>query len=263
MDHNLGSNRTIRTGVKSLDMFIGGEDNPGIPDKSVILVLGQPGTKFELFTQQVLFRMLKTGATEKVVYLSYDGRPEEIIEEMAIYNFNLQSFIVADEKWHFMDAFTARIVAEGAVIGLRSVPGVDFGADYAQDSLRYFTRLFIPEITKYDNVCTCIHSISSLIRTNSIESVSIAIDTFKHIVRQRGSGIHFILMVKNLHDPTIEVLASHLADFVFEMAMGSVGGGKIAINFSVQKSWKSVLLPISVPVTVDKRGIRLETTVRI
>lgn len=263
VDNGLGSDKIIRTGVKSLDMFIGGEDNPGIPDKSVILVLGEPGTKFELFTQQVLFRMLKTGATKKVVYLSYDGRPKEIIEEMAIYDFNLQSFVVAGDKWQFMDAFTSRIAAEGAVIGLQSIPGVDFGKEYAQDSLRYFTRIFMPEIAKYDNVCTCIHSISSLIRSNSIESVSIAIETLKHIVRERGSGIHFILMVKNLHDPKVEVLASHLADFVFDISFGRVGGGKISINFSVQKTWKSTLLPISVPVTIDKKGIRLETTVRI
>jgi len=259
----LESSQVIRTGVLSLDIFLGGEENPGIPNKSVILVLGEPGTKFELFTQQVLFRMLKTKATEKVVYLSYDGRPKEIVEEMSIYNFHLQPFIEAGEKWKFMDAFTARIAAEGAVIGLQSVPGVDLGDEYAQDSLRYFTRLFIPEIIQYDKVCTCIHSISSLIRNNSIESVSIAMEALKHVVRERGSGIHFILMVKNLHGPAVEVLASHLADFVFDISFGRVGGGKIAINFSVQKSWKSTLLPISVPVTIDRRGIRLETTVRV
>ncbi|MHA2237621.1 MAG: hypothetical protein ACXAB2_12220, partial [Candidatus Hodarchaeales archaeon] len=83
------------------------------------------------------------------------------------------------------------------------------------------------------------------------------------IVRELDSGIHFILMVKNLHDPSHEVLASHLVDFVFDISFGRVGAGKIEIKFSVQKSWKSVLLPISVPMTIDKKGIRLETTVRI
>ncbi|MFX0015666.1 MAG: RAD55 family ATPase [Promethearchaeota archaeon] len=259
----MSSKNVIRTGVQSLDIFLGGEENPGLPDKSVILVLGEPGTKFELFTQQVLFRVLQTKVTDKVIYLSYDGRPQEIIEEMAIYNFQLQPFVAAGERWQFMDAFTARIAAEGAVIGLQSLPGVDFGSEYAQDSLRYFSRVFVPAILEYDNVSTCIHSISSMIRSNSIESVSIAIETLKHIVRQRGSGIHFILMVKNLHGSEVEVLASHLADFVFDISFGRVGGGKISINFSVQKSWKSTLLPISVPITIDKKGIRLETTVRI
>ncbi|UCE13896.1 MAG: hypothetical protein JSV04_01660, partial [Candidatus Heimdallarchaeota archaeon] len=138
------SNQILRTGVQSLDIFLGGEDNPGLPEKSVILVLGEPGTKFELFTQQVLYRLLQTKATEKVVYLSYDGRPHEIVEEMAIYDFKLQPFIMAGEKWQFMDAFTARIAAEGAVIGLQSLPGVDFGTEFAQDSLRFFSRVFIP-----------------------------------------------------------------------------------------------------------------------
>ncbi len=258
------SSQVFRTGVQSLDLFLGGEDNPGLPNKSVILVLGEPGTKFELFTQQILYQILQTKATEKVLYLSYDGRPGEIVEEMAIYNFQLQPYIVAGEKWQFMDAFTARIAAEGAVIGLQSIPGqTDYGQEYAQDSLRFFTRAFIPEVVKHDQICTCIHSISSLMRSNSIESVSIAIETLKFIVRGRRSGIHFILMVKNLHDPAVEVLASHLSDFVFDISFGRVGGGKISINFSVQKSWKSTLLPISVPVTIDKRGIRLETTVRV
>lgn len=249
------------TGVRSLDIFLGGEDNPGLPDKSVILVLGEPGTKFEQFTQQILYQVLNTGMTDKVIYLAYDGRPNEIVEEMAIYNFDLKPYI-SDDRWKFMDAFTARIAAEGAVIGLQSLPGVDYGTEYAQDSLRFFSRRFIPDVLQHERVSTCIHSMSSLIRSNSIESVSIAIETLKYIVRGR-SGIHFILMVKNMHDPAIEVLSSHLADFVFDISFGRVGGGKISIDFSVRKSWKSVLLPISVPMTIDKRGIRLETTIRV
>lgn len=256
------SESTFQTSVASLDRFLGGEEHPGLPNRSVVLVIGEPGTKFEIFTQQVLFQILRSQAAEKVIYLSYDGRPQEIVEEMLIYDFHLEPYI-SSGQWTFMDAFTARIAAEGAVIGLQSLPGVDFGNEYSQDSLRYFSRVFIPELHKYKSVCTCIHSISSLIRTNSIESVSIAFETLKHVVREKKNGIHFILMVKNLHDPTIEVLASHLADFVFDISFGRVGGGKIAINFSVQKSWKSTLLPISVPMTVDKRGVRLETTVRV
>ncbi|MFX0172436.1 MAG: RAD55 family ATPase [Candidatus Hodarchaeota archaeon] len=251
----------FRTGVRSLDIFLGGEDNPGLPDKSVILVLGEPGTKFEQFTQQVLYQILKRGSTDKVVYLAYDGQPNEIVEEMAIYNFDLTPFL-SDGRWQFMDAFSARIAAEGAVIGLQDLPGIDIGTEYAQDSLRFFTRRFVPDLVQYDKVCTCIHSMSSLIRSNSIKSVSIAIETLKHIVRGR-SGIHFILMVKNMHDPAVEVLSSYLADFVFEISFGRVGGGKISINFEVRKSWKSVLLPISVPMSIDSRGIRLETTVRV
>ncbi|MHA2342096.1 MAG: hypothetical protein ACXADW_09470 [Candidatus Hodarchaeales archaeon] len=88
-------------------------------------------------------------------------------------------------------------------------------------------------------------------------------ETLKYVVRDLGTGLHFILMVKNLHDPSMEVLASHIADFVFDISFGRVGAGKIAINFSVQKSWKSILLPISVPMTIDRKGIRLETTVRV
>ncbi len=256
------SDSTFQTGVPSLDRFLGGDHNPGLPNRSVVLVLGEPGTKFEIFTQQILFQILRTQAAEKIIYLSYDGRPQEIVEEMSIYDFQLDPYI-SSGQWSFMDAFTSRIAAEGAVIGLQSLPGVDFGNEYAQDSLRYFSRVFIPELQKHDSVCTCIHSLSSLIRSNSIESVSIAFETLKHVVRAKKNGIHFILMVKNLHDPTVEVLSSHLADFVFDISFGRVGGGKIAINFSVQKSWKSALLPISVPMTVDQRGVRLETTVRV
>ena len=141
--------KIIKTGVQSLDLFLGGEYNPGIPNKSVILVLGEPGTKFEIFVQQILFQTLKTGATEKVVYLSYDGRPNEIIDEMNIYNYDLKPFVMAGEKWKFMDAFSARVAAEGAVIGLQSDRGsVDVEDRFAQDSLRFFTRRFIPEIIK-------------------------------------------------------------------------------------------------------------------
>ena len=253
-------NKTFKTGVLSLDLFVGGEEDPGLPDKSVILVLGEPGTKFELFTQQILYQVLETNASEKILYLSFDGRPQEIEEEMMVYDFDIGKYSTKD-TWHFMDAFTQRVAAEGAVIGLNP-DSVDFKSEYTQDSLRFFSRVFIPELSKHNKICSCVHSLSSLIRTNSIESVSIAIETLKHIVRQR-SGIHFLLMVKNLHDPTVEVLVSHLADFVFDISFGRVGGGKIQINFAVQKSWKSTLLPISVPVNIDRRGIRLETTVRV
>ncbi|MHA2329527.1 MAG: RAD55 family ATPase, partial [Candidatus Hodarchaeales archaeon] len=99
------SEDAFRTGVQSLDLFLGGEDNPGLPNRSVILVLGEPSTKFELFTQQILYRIMKTGATDKVLYLSYDGRPQEIVEEMAIYDFQIQPYIDNNKQWEFMDAF--------------------------------------------------------------------------------------------------------------------------------------------------------------
>jgi KaiC/GvpD/RAD55 family RecA-like ATPase len=256
----------IETGSKNLDLFLGGEDNRGIPNKSLILVLGQPGTKFELFTQQILFQMLRSRsrAAKKVIYLSFDGRPKEIVDEMTMFGFPVDSFVSAGGKWEFMDAFTSRIAASSAVIGVGAIPDIadTDQSDYSYDPLRVFSRSFIPNLAKYDSVSTCVHTLSSLIRSDSLEGVSLAIQTMKQIVRNRD-GLHFLLMVKDLHDKQTEVLASHLVDFVFDISFGQTGGGKIAVTFEVKKSWKTIVPPISVPLSIDRRGIRLETTTRL
>lgn len=254
---------TLQTGSYNLDMFLGGEENPGVPNRSLILVLGEPGTKFELFTQQILYQMMRSRATKKVLYLAFDGRPKEIIDEMKMFNCPVESYVSAGKKWQFMDAFTSRIAASSAVIGVGALADIsDDEQEYSYDPLRVFSRTFIPELATYDSVSTCVHTLSSLIRSDSLEGVTLAIQTMKQIIRKRD-GVHFLLMVKNLHDKQTEVLASHLVDFVFDISFGQTGGGKIAVNFSVKKSWKTVVPPIIVPLSIDKKGVRLETTTRL
>ena len=121
----------LKTGSYNLDLFLGGEDNPGIPNRSLILVLGEPGTKFELFTQQLLYQMMRSRATKKVLYLSFDGRPKEIIDEMKMFDCPVESYVNAGKKWQFMDAFTSRIAASSAVIGVGAL------ADISDDDQEY------------------------------------------------------------------------------------------------------------------------------
>ena len=63
----------IESGIAGFDVAIGGK---GIPDGSLILLLGEPGSGHEIFALQMLQSQAKTG--KKVFYVSVDKPPSEV-----------------------------------------------------------------------------------------------------------------------------------------------------------------------------------------
>lgn len=67
--------KRVGTGIKGLDKLIGG----GIPERSIVLVTGGPGTGKTIFTLQYLSAGAAAG--EKCLYLTFEEKEDKIIEQ--------------------------------------------------------------------------------------------------------------------------------------------------------------------------------------
>jgi KaiC/GvpD/RAD55 family RecA-like ATPase len=85
------NNRFLRTGIGKLDEVLGG----GLLSGHYI-VLGEPGSGYEIMTRQILFQALKEGRA--AIYVAIDSSPERIRKEMNYFGWNLKQF---DERGQF------------------------------------------------------------------------------------------------------------------------------------------------------------------
>lgn len=91
----------VPTGVKGLDDMLNG----GLPKGRIILVVGSPGSGKTTFAMQFLVGGAKTG--EAGLYVSLDEKPERVKENLASFNWSLES-LEHDGKITFIDATQLR-----------------------------------------------------------------------------------------------------------------------------------------------------------
>lgn len=91
----------IPTGVKGLDDVLNG----GLPKGRIILVVGTPGSGKTTLAMQFLVGGAKAG--EAGIYVSLDEKPERVKENLASFNWNLDS-LEHDGKITFIDATQLR-----------------------------------------------------------------------------------------------------------------------------------------------------------
>jgi KaiC/GvpD/RAD55 family RecA-like ATPase len=83
--------RFLRTGIDKLDEILGGGLVAGH-----YIVLGEPGSGYEIMTRQILFQGLKEGKAG--IYIAIDSSPERIRKEMNYFGWDLKHF---EEKGRF------------------------------------------------------------------------------------------------------------------------------------------------------------------
>jgi len=77
----------LYTGIDALDRMLG-----GIPNGSVIVLHGRPGSGFEIFAQQILYN--KANSNEgKAHYFTIEHPTEDITSEMYSRNWDVDSLI--------------------------------------------------------------------------------------------------------------------------------------------------------------------------
>lgn len=217
----------VKTWIEGLDEVLGG----GLPDKSVVLMMGEPGSGYDILTQQILYQhALKEG---KVAYFTTLKSPETLREDFETFGWDVSS-LEKNDRWVFIDVHTPRALQ----ILQEKIPlKVKEGRWTVVDSLSYLLST-----QKYDSVFKMVELLLE--------------NTHKH------DGIHFLLLTQGMQKPQEEITMQHLVDGVIKFAAEEVAGG-IDRRMSMKKMRKTVYAPRLIPFNITKQGIVIETAIRI
>lgn len=223
------------SGIESLDSII-----EGFPEGSVIVLIGKPGSGFELFTLQLLFNRCNLGG--KAVYMNIDRRMDDVLMDLNSKNWYVDEFI-NEGKWRFLDAFSIRMeMARGAYDrSLNSLIGeyikeVGMGAWGAIDTFSYF------------------------LKTMEDPAVLRLIDTLIGASRDSGS-IQLLMLLDGLHSKEVITRLAHLVDGVmgFSLSEDVEPTGMIEID----KFRLMEYAPRKLVYRITDRGLVIETLSRI
>jgi len=217
----------IKTWIDGLDETLGG----GLPDKSVILVMGEPGSGYDTFAQQVLHQHAVKGG--KVAYITTFRSPDNVREDLEAFGWKV-SALEKTGRWAFIDVHTPKALQAFR----RTVPSKIRGGRW-----------------------TIIDSLSNLILTQKFQSVVEVVELLLTNAQKQG-GIHFLLLTQGMHDSQTEIAMQHLVDGVMEFTAREAGGG-IDRRMKIKKMRRAVYDPRLIPFNITNRGITIETAIRV
>jgi KaiC/GvpD/RAD55 family RecA-like ATPase len=226
----------VKTGMPSFDETFG-----GLPERSVILLMGGTGTGAEQFAQQLLFHSARKG--NRVIYVTIEKPPSDVREELASIGCKIDPLETTNPaRWQFYDAFTPRRTQRAAQASLLSLIREDLAArnhDYfsAMDSLSYL-------LLRYD-----------------ITDVMDTVEQLLHHSRQHG-GVHLLIMNPDMHDSRTVHTILHIVDVALEF-VSEEKAQIIEWTLQVRKMKRASHKIGVLPFRLTDRGILFETTTRV
>jgi KaiC/GvpD/RAD55 family RecA-like ATPase len=232
----------VKTGLEGFDETFG-----GLPDKTVLALMGGTGTGSELFAQQFLFNAARRGA--RVVYATIEKPPSDVREELQSVSANLKPLETASPpRWHFIDAFNPR----------RSRAAGNLGP-LAGSNLLTTLRDTLTE--REDNQFTAIDSLSYLLLRYDILDVMDLVESLIHTAREIG-GVHLLLTNPNMHDTRVVNTVLHIVDGALEF-IREEKAQEIEWSLQIRKMKRESHRMGILPFKLTERGIIFETTKRI
>lgn len=232
----------VKTGLEGFDETFG-----GLPDKTVLALLGGTGTGAELFAQQFMFNAARRGS--KVVYATIEKPPSDVREELQSVGANLKPLESTNPpRWNFIDAFSPR--------RSRTVGGV---GPLTGSNLLNTIKESLTE--SGGNHYTAIDSLSYLLLRYDILDVMDLVESLIHAARKEG-GVHLLVTNPNMHDTKIVHTILHIVDGALEFIRDENGqefDWRIEIRKMKREAHKMGILPFR----LTERGIVFETTKRV
>ncbi|MEA2069757.1 MAG: ATPase domain-containing protein [Asgard group archaeon] len=235
-----------KSGLAGFDATIGG----GIPDGSLILLLGEPGAGHTIFSMQMMFNQAKEG--RKVYYVSVDKPTTEVDMEMLTFGWDISTY-KSIGSWTYIDAYGAKFASTD-----EATPVISFD----KGLLNLLRTKFINHVAKTNQPFTIVDSLSHLLLDYDVEQVRDLIENFTTKVVRKVGGVHLLLMVKGMHDPQTEVLFSHIADGVIDFYMRE-RSDQLQRTFRVRKMRKAIYDTRLYPVNLEEDGLQIETARRL
>jgi len=172
--------KRVKTWIDGLDDVLEG----GLPDKSVILFVGEPGSGHVLLAQQIMYyHALKEG---KVAYFTTNRSPDALREDFKTFGWEVSTLEEAG-RWIFAN-------------DLKDIP-----------------------LKIEQSSWTILDSLSYLLLTQKLKSVLDIVESLLESAQKHG-GIHLLLLTHGMHDTQIETTIQHLTDGAMEFLVQEVGG---------------------------------------
>jgi KaiC/GvpD/RAD55 family RecA-like ATPase len=172
--------KLVKTWVEGFDDVLEG----GLPDKSVILFAGEPGSGHDLLAKQIMYyHAVKEG---KVAYFTTNRSSDALREDFRTFGWEIPPLEKSD-RWVFAN-------------DLKEIP------------------------SKIERNCWIIvDSLSYLLLTPKLKSVLDLVDSVLENAEKHG-GIHLLLLTHGMHDAQTETTIQHLTDGTMEFLAQDVGG---------------------------------------
>ena len=219
--------KLLRLWIEGLDEMLGG----GLPDKSVVVMTGEPGSGYDILAQQMMYQ--HAIRNDKVAYFSTSRSPDTIKEDFSTFGWDVAPL---QEKGNWV-CYKASVADAIQVLTENLPKAMAEGRWILLDSLSY------------------------LVLTQKYYSVVKTVELLLENARKHG-GIHFLLLTQKMHGTETETTMQHLADGVMEFTANETAGG-IDRRIRLKKMRRAVYEPRLIPFNITERGITIETAVRI
>ena len=195
----------VKTWIDGLDDVLEG----GLPDKSVILFVGEPGSGHVLLAQQIMYHhALKEG---KVAYFTTNRSADTLREDFKTFGWEI-SALEEDGRWVF-------------------------AKDLKEISLRVEQKYW-----------TIVDSLSYLLLTQKLKPAIDVIESLLESAQKHG-GIHLLLLTHGMHDTQTETTIEHLTDGTMEFITQEIGGAvdrRIRIKKMMKAVYAQRLIPFQI-----------------
>ena len=237
----------VSTGISGLDNMLGG----GLPDHSLILIIGEEGSHYKTFVQQILYNHI--GDRGKAAYYLAESLSTDVSREMENFNWNLQDHLNKG-TWRFINLKTPDLqqIATQAPALFQETSNINL--------TKGLNNLKTDLLTKTKEERWTALELSHILHHHDLKEVMELLLYWRAATRVYG-GIHFALLPTGVHPENFVNALKHLADGNIEFHIRE--GPHEYDTLMAIKKMRNLLKPLMLPFTVEENGIVIETAARI
>ncbi|MCS7119786.1 MAG: ATPase domain-containing protein [Nitrososphaerota archaeon] len=239
--------RNVPSGITGLDTFLDG----GLPDRSLLLILGETGSHYETFVQQVMINHLSNGG--RAAYYLTENLAVDIRQKMEIFRWSLKEYIGRGDMV-FINLRTPTLEEIANLMPQILIEGLNLTVSKGLNSLKSDI------LVKTREERWIILELGQLLREYGLNDVLSLLHYWRAAVRVYG-GIHFALLPIGVHQDSEVNAIEHLADGVIEFYLRD--GPREFDNIMVIRKLPGVRKALSLNFTVSENGLIIETAARI
>jgi KaiC/GvpD/RAD55 family RecA-like ATPase len=242
------SGKLVPLGIPGFDISIGG----GIPDGSLVLLIGGPGSHHKTFAQQALYNYAISKG--KVAYYITEVTSADVRDDMMVFGWDVSNYI-EDNSWLFINVLTPDLQKLAELI-----PQVPYEQriSLSATSLNPLKQDILTRAR--EGRWTCL-GLSYLVERYEFREITDLILYWTAVSHTYG-GIHFAVLNEGMHDEKIVNALKHLSDGVFEFTMRPRLGDSEGI-LTLRKLRRTLSKVRTINFIVNENGIAIETVERI